>query len=180
VVSSLPPEQNGGLNPLAKQILRSSWCVGRNLIAYWKYYCVFRRFRVFTMIPVMSYIRNLAVVERFGIVPGTVVECGVWKGGMIGGIASILGPEREYYLFDSCEGLPEAKEIDGEAALRWQGNKASPNYRDNCKEAVSFAQEAMRLAGAKRLHTIRLLRRKSIFLHSGPVYCNSKTRCRLV
>jgi len=155
VVFSLLPEQNGNLNRLAKEILRGSWCVGRKLFAYWKYYHVFGRFRAFTMIPVMSYIRNLAVVEQYGNVPGIVVECGVWKGGMIGGIASILGPEREYYLLDSFDGLPQAKEIDGEAALRWQGNKASPRYHDNCKATVSFAQEAMRLAGAKRFHTIK-------------------------
>lgn len=44
------------------------------------------------------------------------MECGVWRGGMIASISEILGNNREYYLFDSFEGLPQAKEIDGIAA----------------------------------------------------------------
>jgi O-methyltransferase len=136
-------------------IIRRSWRVAGKLVAYWKYYRVFRKFNTFTMIPVTSYVRNLAVVEKYSSVRGVVIECGVWKGGMIAGIANILGPEREYYLFDSFEGLPEAKGIDGEAALKWQANKTSPNYYDNCKAAITFAQEAMRLAGVTRFHAIQ-------------------------
>ena len=64
------------------------------------------RFSQFTMIPPDVYARNLLLVKAYEHVPGCVVECGTWKGGMIGGIATVLGPEREYHLFDSFEGLP--------------------------------------------------------------------------
>ena len=89
------------------------------------------------------YVANLCIVRALQSVPGCVVECGVWRGGMIAGIAEVLGPEREYILFDSFEGLPPAKEIDGEAALAWQSDKSSPLYHDNCAAEQKFAAEAM-------------------------------------
>ena len=125
------------------------------VFSYGKYFFVYRRFRRFTMIPAMTFVRNLALVEKYRTVSGSVVECGVWKGGMIAGIASILGSQREYYLFDSFAGLPEAKPIDGDKALRWQSNKSSPTYHDNCKAPVDCAEQAMRLAGVKNFRAIQ-------------------------
>jgi O-methyltransferase len=75
------------------------------------------------------------------------VECGTWKGGMIAGIASILGKQRDYFLFDSFEGLPPAKKIDGAAAIAWQNDKNSEDYRDNCKASIEDARRAMGKAG---------------------------------
>src|SRR6266700_461620 len=46
--------------------------------------------------------------------------------GMSAGLATVLGTDRQYLLFDSFEGLPAAKEIDGRAALSWQNEKQSP------------------------------------------------------
>jgi len=139
---------------MTKQFVRGAISLGSRFMSYWKYFGVFRRFRSFTMIPAMTFMRNLAVVEKYGGVPGIIVECGVWKGGMIAGIASILGPQREYFLFDSFDGLPGAKAIDGEKALRWQANKSSPKYHDNCKASVELAKQAMELAGVKSFHTM--------------------------
>jgi O-methyltransferase len=48
--------------------------------------------------------------------------------GMAAGLVSMLGGKREYFLFDSFEGLPKAREIDGRAALEWQSNTQSPAY----------------------------------------------------
>jgi hypothetical protein len=110
---------------------------------------IYRRFRGFTMIAPDVYVRNLFLAERVSRLEGCIVECGVWKGGMSGGIASILGPGRSYFLFDSFEGLPEAKEIDGEAAKSWQGDKESPTYFDNCTASLDQANQAMLLSGAK-------------------------------
>lgn len=139
---------------MVKQVIGRALSLGSQVLSYWKFYAVFRKFRNFTMIPAMTYMRDLAVVEKYGVVPGIVVECGVWKGGMIAGIASILGPRREYFLFDSFEGLPEAKAIDGEKALNWQANKNSPTYHDNCSAPVEVAKQAMELAAARSYRTI--------------------------
>jgi O-methyltransferase len=119
---------------------------------YFSYTLIFRTFTKFTMIPVIVYIRNLGLVNRNRHIEGCVVECGTWRGGMIGGIAKLLGPDREYYLFDSFEGLPDAKEIDGETAIAWQNDKTSARYLDNCTAEMSFAEKAMEMSGAKNYH----------------------------
>ncbi|HRK29969.1 MAG TPA: TylF/MycF/NovP-related O-methyltransferase [Tepidisphaeraceae bacterium] len=116
---------------------------------------IYRRFREMTMIRKSKYLGNLAIAERVRQVPGCVVECGVWRGGMIAGIASVLGNRREYHLFDSFEGLPPAREIDGPDAIQWQADTADPNYFDNCAAEQRWAEQAMRRAGAKEFQLHR-------------------------
>ena len=99
------------------------------------------------MIPRHCYVENLMLAARVAHIPGCVVECGVWRGGMIAGVASILGPSRRYYLCDSFEGLPPVKPIDGAAAARWQQDTTSPHYHDNCRAGEEYAIQAMALAG---------------------------------
>src|SRR5262245_12124122 len=94
---------------------------------------IYQKFRSFTMIPESFFLDNLMIAERLRSSPGCVIECGVWRGGMCGGIAEVMGPGRQYFLFDSFEGLPPAKEIDGPAARAWQANVTNPGYHDNCK-----------------------------------------------
>jgi O-methyltransferase len=101
------------------------------------------------MIPYKVYLLNLALVETIIDIDGCVVECGVWRGGMMAGISELLGGEREYYLFDSFEGLPAAREIDGKAAIDWQNDTESPHYFDNCRAEERFAEEAMKKANAQ-------------------------------
>lgn len=98
------------------------------------------------MMPRDMYVQNLMVCSR-PTVSGAIVECGTWRGGMIAGIASLLGPSRQYVLFDSFEGLPEAKAIDGPAAAKWQSDSTSTSYYDNCRAELAEAESAMRLAG---------------------------------
>jgi O-methyltransferase len=105
-------------------------------------------FAEYTMVPEALYVKNLLLVDQFAFVSGPVVECGTWKGGMIAGIAKALGPGRSYHLFDSYQGLPPAKEIDGPAALRWQADTAGPQYYDNCTASEADARAAMRMSGA--------------------------------
>jgi hypothetical protein len=109
---------------------------------------IYNRFREFTMIPQESYVDNLILARRVAGLPGCIIECGVWRGGMSAGMATVLGAKRQYFLFDSFEGLPKAREIDGEAALRWQQEKQSPHYYDNCSAPDHYAQRAMTLSGA--------------------------------
>jgi O-methyltransferase len=116
---------------------------------------IYQKFKNYTMIPESFYLDNLIVAEVLREVPGCVVECGVWRGGMCGGIAEVMGPERRYFLFDSFEGLPPARDIDGPAARVWQSKVGSPGYHDNCRASVEDADRAMRLSGASSYGLIK-------------------------
>jgi len=116
------------------------------------YYQLYKKYQDFTMIQGSVYCENLYVVDKFvRKIDGDVVECGVWRGGMSAGIAELLGPARSYYLFDSFEGLPPAKEIDGIGALEWQKNTNGATYFDNCTAEIGFATKAMDLTKSKYL-----------------------------
>lgn len=118
---------------------------------------VYRKFRPFTMVPPEWYIDNMRLAERVrkAELQGCVLECGVWRGGMIAGLATLLGSDRDYFLFDSFEGLPPAKQVDGESALRWQANTGAPEHFDNCSAPPEFASEAMRIAGATSFSLVK-------------------------
>jgi hypothetical protein len=107
------------------------------------------------MIPAHVYISNLDITRRASDIEGCVVECGVWRGGMIAGMADLLGPGRRYFLFDSFEGLPPAREIDGQRAIAWQANKHGPSYHDNCSARVELAREAMEMSRASSYHIVK-------------------------
>lgn len=111
------------------------------------FYSTYNRFRNYTMIYPPNYVANLKLACNIAPISGAIVECGTWKGGMIAGIATYLGKDREYYLFDSFEGLPPVEPVDGPAAKKWQENTESPSYFDNCKASESDALKAMALAG---------------------------------
>jgi O-methyltransferase len=105
---------------------------------------LYNKYRNYTMISEGAYIQNLQLAEKYAQgLNGDVIECGVWKGGMSAGLAELLGANRKYYLFDSFEGLPGVKEIDGAAAQKWQQNTADPGYYDNCRAELENAEEAM-------------------------------------
>lgn len=113
---------------------------------------LYKKYKTFTMIPQAIYINNLKLIHKYQHIPGDIVECGVWRGGMIAGIAEMFGNDRIYHLFDSFEGLPLAKEIDGIAALNWQSNTKSPNYYNNCKAEMIFSQTAMQKAKVSKVY----------------------------
>jgi len=100
------------------------------------------------MISESTYIKNLLVVKQALDKEGCIIECGVWRGGMSAGIADLLGASRKYYLFDSFEGLPPAKPIDGAAAIAWQENESSPLYHNNNSAPIEFAEKAMSMSAA--------------------------------
>ncbi|PKO18222.1 MAG: hypothetical protein CVU39_01935 [Chloroflexi bacterium HGW-Chloroflexi-10] len=114
---------------------------------------IYNKYKGFTMIPKSRYINNLALSESIKEISGDIVECGTWKGGMVAGFAQLLGNTRSYFLFDSFEGLPQAKSIDGQAALEWQNNTDSPTYFNNCSANLADAEMAMKLTGVKN-HTL--------------------------
>lgn len=115
----------------------------------------YRKFQAFTMIPESDYIASLELATAFRKIEGDIVECGTWKGGMIAGMAQILGPNRHYHLFDSFAGLPPATAIDGKAALNWQRDTGSSYHFNNCTAEENSAVSAMQLAGARNFRTVK-------------------------
>jgi len=107
------------------------------------------------MVPQNSYTGNLHLAMKVKNIPGNIVECGTWRGGMIAGIADVLGPDRHYFLFDSYEGMPPAKEIDGEAALAWQRNTSSPGYHNNCRASEDEARQVMAMSAATQYSLVK-------------------------
>ncbi len=113
-----------------------------------RYRDIYDKYKQFTMIDDRTYIGNLRLAADSLGTPGSIVECGTWRGGMIAGIADVLGSKRTYYLFDSFEGLPPAKEVDGPAALAWQFDTSGPEYYDNCRASEEDAKVAMTMSPA--------------------------------
>jgi O-methyltransferase len=116
---------------------------------------LYRAYREYTMAGAGIFWRNLLIVDERRHVKGCVVECGVWRGGMSAGMAHVLGPDREYFLFDSFEGLPAATPRDGEQAKQWQEDTSSPTYYDNCRAPIEFAERAMKLSGAPNYRLVK-------------------------
>jgi O-methyltransferase len=114
-----------------------------------RYRRIHRKYGHYTMIPCLKYCGNLHLAKTVASVAGTIVECGTWRGGMIAGIADVLGCRRSYYLCDSFQGLPPAKEIDGDAARAWQANNSGSQYYDNCTASEEEARSAMAMSPAR-------------------------------
>ncbi len=74
---------------------------------------------------------------------------------MSAGLAELLGPSREYFLFDSFEGLPPAAEIDGPAAKEWQRPENSQKNFNNVKAPIEAAESAMKKSGMPRYHIVK-------------------------
>lgn len=112
---------------------------------------IFNKYRDFTMVPEKIFLHNLQIAETVQAVEGCVIECGVWRGGMIAGLAELLGNQREYFLFDSFEGLPAAQAIDGPKALAWQADVNARAYYNNCAAPIEIARNVMRDSGASQV-----------------------------
>ena len=114
---------------------------------------MFSRYSQFTMIPRETFVENIVLCQQWAA-SGCIVECGVWRGGMSAGMADTL-PGRSHFLFDSFEGLPPAREIDGPAALAWQADIDAPGYHDNCSAEKSFSHTAMAMSRAGSFELIQ-------------------------
>ena len=124
----------------------------RNFMATASSLSLHKKYNRYTMVPKERFTAELNLVGRI-TVPGLIVECGVWRGGMSAAIADTL-PGRSHYLFDSFEGLPPAKPIDGPAAAAWQADTTGPYYFDNCRAEASFAEQAMQKSAAGEFHLV--------------------------
>jgi O-methyltransferase len=118
-------------------------------------WAIHEKYRTESLLPGLRYIRNLELAERFRSTPGCIVECGVWRGGMIAGLAELLGPEREYFLLDSFEGLPPVAEIDGAFAIEWQKPENAHKNFNNAKAPFEAAEAAMKKSGVPRYSIVK-------------------------
>lgn len=78
---------------------------------------IFERVAPYTMTTVLRIDALVRSVEHVvsARVPGDFVECGVWKGGSAMAAAvrfSQLGDQRQLWLYDTFEGMPEPDDID--------------------------------------------------------------------
>jgi hypothetical protein len=91
-------------------------------------------------------------------IPGDLVECGVWRGGAAFLMAEILErrgeTDRKVWLFDSFEGLPAPREIDGHRAHEYAEKKDDPGYYDNCRADVEDVRASARRLGLEDLTEI--------------------------
>ena len=144
------------------QLFRSLYHAYRLYKTYrWlQYRRIYSKFRNYTLLSKRGYVANLALCDMFRYVPGAIVECGTWQGGMIAGIATLFNDDRDYYLFDSFEGLPPAQEIDGKdphgnTAVEWQACQGLPGRGNNLKAEVEFAEKAMELSATKNVYILQ-------------------------
>lgn len=108
---------------------------------------IYEKYKSFTMIPIEIYADNLLLCNDINSLDGCIVECGVWRGGMIAGIYEYIEKKRKCFLFDSFEGLPLVKENDGKAAKIWQITNDGVGL-NNCKAEISYVKKAMELANS--------------------------------
>ena len=87
--------------------------------------------------PMYCMYKNLQYVVENEIA-GDIVECGVWRGGMMQLTALTLkqlGDEsRQLYLYDTFEGMPEPEDRD----VDWDGNPARLGWeaaKKNCNNS---------------------------------------------
>ncbi|HEY49438.1 MAG TPA: macrocin O-methyltransferase [Dehalococcoidia bacterium] len=86
---------------------------------------IFRVRKYTAILPLrLSNLHRLCREIDISAVPGDVVECGVYNGGSASILASVCtrSPlERDIWLFDSFEGLPEPGTEDGIKSQGWKG-----------------------------------------------------------
>ncbi|WP_168185976.1 TylF/MycF/NovP-related O-methyltransferase [Magnetospirillum sp. ME-1] len=91
---------------------------------------------------------NLSIVDHFStFFSGDIVECGTWKGGMACGMMAVCGSGKKYHFFDSFEGLPPPRDIDGGAAMSlhqkpYYYNNNRADYDEFCQ--LVYAQSVPR------------------------------------
>lgn len=104
---------------------------------------------------IFALIESVRYVQRRGI-PGSIVECGVWKGGsMMAAALTLLAQnraDRELYLFDTYEGMTKPTELDihftGAAAMdSFTKFQTGEDSSDECAAGLGDVRRAMESTG---------------------------------
>jgi O-methyltransferase len=115
--------------------------------------------RLYALIEAVHYITRRAI-------PGSIVECGVWRGGsMMASALTLQGlgcSDRDLYLFDTFEGMPKPDAVD----INYKGLPAMATFREHqtsddgsafCHATLPDVQAAMASTGYDplRVHFIK-------------------------
>ena len=98
----------------------------------------------------LGRLRQLAQAIEHDRIPGARVECGVFKGGGAAIIAASAAPTRDVFLFDSFEGLPPPRALDGRVALE----QYSRGWCAGTEDEVRAVFSALGLLGP-RVHIVK-------------------------
>jgi hypothetical protein len=115
--------------------------------------------RVFSLVHAVDYVIAAGI-------PGSMVECGVWKGGSMMAVAHALTGlgvrDRNLYLFDTYEGMTRPGEADvsfaGEpAAVHFERNKTDADSSDWCRASIDEVRANVLSTGypEDRIHLVR-------------------------
>jgi hypothetical protein len=126
------------------------------------------RVRPFTMLSparLFAFMDATRHVARAGI-PGSIVECGVWKGGAV--MSSLLAMadlgrcERDYYLYDTFEGMPKPGDEDqkfdgGRIAAEFAARRVGESGSTWCRGEFDEVRRNILSTGypADKIHFIR-------------------------
>ncbi len=100
--------------------------------------------RIFALIQAVKYVEKNKI-------PGSIVECGVWKGGsMMAVVQTLLDLDNtnfDLYLFDTFEGMSKPSEFDissGVSAIKeFSNKKIDDNSSDWCNSSLNNVQNVL-------------------------------------
>jgi O-methyltransferase len=107
------------------------------------------RERIFSVVDSVHYITRRNI-------PGSIVECGVWRGGSSMAMALTLKSlgvhDRDLYLFDTFEGMPRPLDVDvdmlGNSATEiWKDTQLGEDSSDFCRATLPDVKAAMASTG---------------------------------
>ncbi|MEQ1550286.1 TylF/MycF/NovP-related O-methyltransferase [Sphingorhabdus sp.] len=108
---------------------------------------IIRECSSYTMIQAERFAENIRylvdIQGNHSFPEGSIVECGVWKGGMALAMMRIFGAARNYSFFDSFDGMPSPTQRDGNDARYWASHPGHPRYFDNCRANLSDFQSVL-------------------------------------
>jgi O-methyltransferase len=114
----------------------------------------------------LSLLHNLCGRLNAQNIPGSFVECGVWRGGCAGVMAA-QSIDRFLHLFDSFEGLPEPTEADGKNAISYSDGRSSGNLKTISK-CVGTVEDVQALFRTLDVDMGRVVFHRGWFEHTVP------------
>jgi len=114
---------------------------------------------------ICALIESIKYVARHNI-PGSIVECGVWKGGSMMAAALALQnlnhSDRDLYLFDTFEGMPKPTDADVDLKGRlaekfFRKCRVTSNSSSFCRASIDEVKKAIDSTGYEesRVHLVK-------------------------